>query len=87
MAIVVGRLLFGIYVLYCLEIGLFLVVFPWMDFWKQNFLLYEFPFLRGLFLNGYFRGAVTGLGIANIILGAAEIAHRWAAFRARRAQH
>ena len=73
--------------LYCLEIGLFLVVFPWMDFWKQNFLLYEFPFLRALFLNGYFRGAVTGLGIANIILGASEIALRWTAFRARRAQH
>jgi len=70
-----GRFLFIIYVIYCFEVGLFLIVFPWMEFWKQNFLLYEYPSLRLLFLNDFFKGAVSGLGIANIILGAWEIAH------------
>lgn len=70
-----GRFLFSIYVIYCFEVGLFLIVFPWMEFWKQNFLLYEYPSLRILFLNDFFRGAISGLGIANIILGTWEIAH------------
>jgi hypothetical protein len=70
-----GRFLFSIYVIYCFEVGLFLIVFPWMEFWKQNFLLYEYPALRILFLNDFFRGAISGLGIANIILGTWEIAH------------
>ena len=68
----VSKLLFGIYILYCFEVGLFLIVFPWMDFWKQNLLLYQYPVLKPFFLNSFFRGAVTGLGIANLVLGVSE---------------
>lgn len=70
-----GKILFVIYVLYCFEVGLFLVVFPWMEFWQQNLLLFLYPSLQGLFLNEFFRGAVSGLGIANIILGGWEVVH------------
>jgi hypothetical protein len=70
-----NKLLFAIYVLYCFEVGLFLIIFPWMEFWKHNFLLYQYPILQVVFLNNYFRGAVSGLGLANIILGVWEIAH------------
>ena len=70
-----NKLLFLIYVVYCFEVGLFLIVFPWMDFWKQNFLLFHYPVLRMVFLNNFFRGAVSGLGFVNLILGAWEIAH------------
>ena len=69
-----AKLLFGIYVLYCFEVGLFLIVFPWMEFWQQNLLLDYVPVLKTLILNNFFRGAVTGLGIANLILGAWELA-------------
>lgn len=68
-----SRLLFGIYVFYCFEVGVFLVIFPWMDYWRENALLFYFPIIRPVVLNDYFRGAVTGLGIANLILGVTEI--------------
>ncbi len=76
-----GKVLFVVYVLYCLEVGVFLVIYPWILSWEQNFLLYQFPFLKALFLNFFFRGAVSGLGVANIILGAWEIAHSYTYFR------
>ena len=71
----VNKLLFGIYILYCFEVGVFLLVFPWIRLWEQNSLLSYYPSLRTLFLDNFFRGAVSGLGIANLILGIWEIAH------------
>ncbi len=71
----VNKALFVIYVLYCLEVGIFLLVYPWMRLWDQNFLLQYSSFLRVLLLNDFVRGAVSGLGIANLILGAWEVAH------------
>ena len=71
----VNKALFVIYVLYCLEVGIFLLVYPWMRLWDQNFLLQYSSFLRVVLLNDFFRGAVSGLGIANLILGAWEVAH------------
>lgn len=77
----ISKVLFVIYVLYCLEVGVFLLIYPWIISWEQNFILYQFPFLKGLFLNLFFRGAVSGLGIANIILGAWEVAHSYQYFK------
>ena len=71
----VNKVLYIIYVLYCLEVGAFLVIFPWMRLWDQNLLLDYSVYLRLLFLNNFFRGAVSGLGIANLFLGAWEIVH------------
>jgi len=71
----VNKALFVIYVLYCLEVGIFLLVYPWMRLWDQNFLLQHSSYLRVVLLNDFFRGAVSGLGIANLILGAWEVAH------------
>ncbi len=77
----VNKALFVIYVLYCLEVGIFLLVYPWMRLWDQNFLLQYSSFLRVVLLNDFFRGAVSGLGIANLILGAWEGAHFQRYFR------
>ena len=79
-----SKFFFFIYVLYCFEIGIFLIIFPWMDIWKQNGLLHHYPFLRAVFLNNFFRGAVTGLGLANVILGTWEVAHFRSYFRKAR---
>ena len=74
-----GKVLFWIYVLYCFEAGIFLLVFPWMRMWEQNSLLHHYPYLRSVFLNNFFRGAVSGLGLANLILGSWELVnvHRY----------
>ena len=77
----VNKVLFVIYVLYCLEVGIFLLVYPWMRLWDQNFLLQYSIYLRIVLLNDFFRGAVSGLGIANLILGAWEVAHFQRYFR------
>ena len=70
-----NKLLFFIYVLYCFEIGIFLLVLPWLRLWEENILLSYYPYLRLIVLDNFFRGAVSGLGAANLILGVWEIAH------------
>ena len=77
----INKVLFVIYVLYCLEVGIFLLVYPWMRLWDQNFLLQYSVYLRVVLLNDFLRGAVSGLGIANLILGAWEVAHFQRYFR------
>ena len=77
----VNKVLFVIYVLYCLEVGIFLLVYPWMRLWDQNFLLQYSAYIRVVLLNDFVRGAVSGLGIANLILGAWEVAHFQRYFR------
>jgi hypothetical protein len=62
----------------CLEIGLFLLVFPWTEYWQNNYLATLVPQWRRYWLNPYLRGAVSGLGVANLYLSLAEI------FRLRR---
>ncbi len=71
----INKLLFCIYVLYCFEVGVFLVVLPWMGLWEQNSLLESYSYLRSVVLNNFFRGAISGLGVVNLVLGVWEVAH------------
>ena len=64
-----------LYILYSLQVGLFLLCLPWFHFWENNHLLYAYPQLRPLISNSYFKGAVLGLGIANILISIHEIVH------------
>lgn len=66
-------------VIFCFEIGVFLFVFPWMDPWGNNWVADLAPWLSHIWDNGYFRGAVSGLGAVNIVISLAEV------FRLRRA--
>lgn len=65
------------------EVGLFLILFPWMDLWEHNLVISYFPFLREFFVNYFLRGAVTGLGLANVFLGILEIGQFFKANRTR----
>jgi len=65
-----GRLLF---VAFFLEAGLLLIVLPWSIFWERNYFAYAWPALAPLLTNDFVRGAVTGLGIVNIVAGFAEL--------------
>jgi hypothetical protein len=73
--LMIQRLSFYFYVFYCLEVGIFLVIVPWWlpQVWEQNYIYFIFPALKRMFLSGYFRGAVSGLGIVNILLGILEV--------------
>ena len=67
-----------LFVTFCLEIGFFLLVFPWTDYWDSNYFSSMGPFLRHYWENTYVRGAISGLGVINLYVGFAE------AFRLRR---
>jgi hypothetical protein len=62
----------------CFEIGLFLLVFPWTGYWENNYFSSLLPEWRRYWMNPYWRGAVSGLGVANLFLAVGEI------FRLRR---
>lgn len=65
-------------VTFCLEIGLFLVLFPWTHFWQANYFAGLLPAWHGFWNNNYFRGAVSGLGALDLYIALTEI------FRLRR---
>lgn len=50
-------------------VGLILVFVPWWpSFWDSNFLLPPHPTLRVILLSAFTRGAVSGLGLVNVLL-------------------
>ena len=58
-----------IYMAYFLEVGLLLVLVPWSAFWERNYFVAMFPSLLSLLRNNFLRGAVSGLGIVNLLMG------------------
>ena len=61
-------------VAYFIEVGLLLVLVPWSPFWERNYFLTAYPILRSLLSNNYVRGAVSGLGVVNLLMGFNELA-------------
>ena len=61
------------FVIFCFEVGVFLVVFPWLDFWDTNSLSTYSSWLADIWGNPYFRGALSGLGLVNIYISFLEI--------------
>ena len=60
-------------VIVCLELGLFLLVFPWTDYWTSNYFATFIPQYFWVWENAYFRGAVSGLGVVNLCICFSEI--------------
>ena len=72
-----NRLLAVAFILFCLEIGLFLMFVPWSALWEHNVLLGYSLILRGLLLNNFVRGGVSGLGSVDVLLGLSELGRLW----------
>ncbi len=68
---VLRRLLF---VAFFIEVGLLLVVLPWSTFWERNYFASLWPVLVPLLTNNFVRGAVSGLGVLNLLAGLSELA-------------
>lgn len=78
-----NRVLRVILQLIWLELGLVLILLPWSEIWELNYFLYQYPALGFFFKNPFLRGAVSGLGLMNVLLalesfrrGASAIASR-----------
>jgi hypothetical protein len=76
-----AKLTLILFIMICFEIGFLLVFLPWHRTWQDNSFLYfvaetlDAPGVKQFILSGYVRGAVTGLGIVNILIGIREILH------------
>ena len=69
-----SRLLSITFAIFAFEIGLFLVIFPWMpDMWDVNYFASLSPPLVSVWNEPYFRGAVTGLGLVNIYIALLQV--------------
>jgi hypothetical protein len=65
-----------LFITFCLDIGLFLLIFPWTDGW-DNFAAFARnwrPYCDSM----YVRGAISGVGVVNLYISLAEV------FRLRR---
>lgn len=60
-------------VLVCLELGLFLLVFPWTDYWNSNYFATFIPQYFWVWESAYFKGAISGLGVVNLCICISEI--------------
>src|SRR6185295_17386633 len=71
------------FILICFEIGALLIILPWVQrpSWSENYLLVmaadhlHWPSLAMAMKSSYMRGAVTGLGVVNIVIGLWEAAN------------
>ncbi len=60
-------------ILFCFEIGFFLIFVPWSSFWENNLLFVYAPGMRTLLLSTIVRSGVSGLGFLNFLIGASEV--------------
>ncbi len=69
------RLFMVVLVLFCIELGMALVVLPWLSVWTANSLVQSYPQLQSFLGNYFVRGAFTGLGLIDIWIGVWEAVH------------
>jgi len=80
----VERLTVIFFIILCLLLGAYLILSPWDALfgpWGENYLLVFLsdktgsPMLQKTVASTWFRGAVTGLGVLNLLIAFWEIAH------------
>jgi hypothetical protein len=67
------RLLIIAYIVFCFEVGVFLFVFPWVSLWGKNYFLNHHPLFADIARNYFLRGAVSGIGLADVWLAFYEL--------------
>jgi len=67
-----------VFIIFCFELGLFLLIYPWTDGWTSNYFAWAItgtaqPVWHSFWANAYVRGAVSGIGILNLWIAMAEV--------------
>lgn len=70
-----ARLLLFTFILFCCELGIFLLLLPWTALWERNYFLFRFPQLAPYLLNHSVRGLISGLGLVDLGIGLWYVAH------------
>jgi hypothetical protein len=68
-----SRVLPILYVVFCFEMGVFLFVLPWVALWSKNFFVAHYPIVSTIAMNYFVRGAISGIGLADIWLAFYEL--------------
>lgn len=68
----IQRIWLIVFVMFCLEVGIVLMVGPWTRAWTENSLIADFPAVHEFLMNGFVRGAVSGLGMVDFWIGIAR---------------
>ncbi len=71
-----NRVFHALLVVLCFEMGALLLYLPWSVYWDQNYFLSHFPTLIPVLLHPSFRGAVSGIGVLDILLAFNLITNR-----------
>ena len=66
------RALTVFYIMLCFGMGLVLLLAPWLPNWTGNFLAQHYLWIDVLAHNDYVRGGISGIGLADLGLGAHE---------------
>ena len=68
-----SRVLSVLLILVCFEMGILLFVFPWLSLWTKNFFVSHYPWVSMIARNYFVRGAISGIGLADIWLAVYEL--------------
>jgi hypothetical protein len=73
-------------VIFALEVGLFLIVFPWLRNWDLSWVPMHSATFSEIWMSRYFRGALSGLGLLNIYVALSELIRQLKAMFGEEAQ-
>lgn len=68
-----NRLVSALLVVAMCIMGAILFYLPWTSIWERNYFLSHFPSLMRILLHPAFRGAVSGLGVLDILVAVTMI--------------
>jgi hypothetical protein len=71
------RVLSVLLILLYFEVGLLLLLIPWARIWTRNYFFTHFPWIAVVAKNYFVRGAVSGIGLADMWLAAYELWRQW----------
>jgi hypothetical protein len=62
---------------------LLLILIPWSAFWDRNYFVEAWPAVGQLLTNNFVRGAISGLGVVNLLAAVGELSDTFAQRRSR----
>ncbi len=62
-----------LYAFFCLEIGILLLLLPWVGLWDHNYFALVATRWPDVWSSPYLRGAVSGLGVVDIAIALIEL--------------
>jgi hypothetical protein len=67
------RVLSVLFILLYFEIGVLLLLIPWASIWIKNYFVNHSPWVAAMAKNYFVRGAISGIGLADMWLAAYEL--------------